>query len=128
MKIEHFALQVEDPQAVARWYCEHLGFEVRKKLASSPFTHFLADAGGRSMIEIYHNESYPVPDYRSMSPTTLHLAFVCPDIRKTVEGLQAAGAILVSEGPVGDDQLAMLRDPWGLSIQLCRRGKPLLPG
>ena len=46
MKIEHLALNVEDPISVARWYVENLGFTVKRQIPDPPWIHFLADDGG----------------------------------------------------------------------------------
>ena len=128
MKIEHAAFQVEDTVAMADWYCEHLGFS-EKRGSDEPFpVRFLADASGDVMIEIYSNPTITTPDYASMNPLVLHMAFVCDDVQGTVERLTAAGAVLLSgpeTTPVGDT-LAMLRDPWGLAIQLCQRTEPMV--
>ena len=72
MKIEHLAVQVDDPVNVARWYVEHLGFTIKRRTVESPYAHFLADDSGGVMIEIYHNPSAQVPDYKSMDPAILH--------------------------------------------------------
>ncbi len=128
MKIEHFAFQVEDTKAVADWYCKHFGFTV-KRGSDEPFgVRFLADESGEVMIEIYSNPKVETPDYKNMDPLILHMAFVCTNVPETIERLLAAGATLTS-GPdklPNGDHLAMLRDPWGFSIQLCHRGVPML--
>lgn len=127
MKIEHFAYQVEQTVAVTEWYGLHLGFTV-KRSADIPFpVRFLADESGDVMIEIYSNPAMTTPDYASMDPLILHMAFVCNQIDETIEQLTAAGAVLLSKDttPAGDT-LAMLRDPWGLAIQLCRRAQPMI--
>ncbi|MDF7808269.1 VOC family protein [Pontiellaceae bacterium B12219] len=128
MKIEHFAYQVNDATAVAEWYGEQLGFTV-KRGQETPFpVYFLADESGAVMIEIYSNPDVQTPDYASMDPLILHLAFVCAAVPETVQRLEAAGAILVSgpETMPDGDQLAMLRDPWGLAIQLCHRAESMV--
>ena len=61
-------------------------------------------------------------------PLLLHIAFCCEDLLSTVERLIAAGAVRVS-GPeiiASGDELAMLRDPWGLAIQLVNRANPMV--
>ena len=127
MKIEHFAYQVEDPVAVSDWYCGHLGFQVKRGADSPVPVRFLADGSGDVMIEIYNNPKVKTPDYASMDPLILHLAFVCNDIPGTIERLTEAGAttLLLEQTPLGDT-LAMLRDPWGLAIQLCQRAEPMV--
>ena len=127
MKIEHFALQVEKPAAAADWYVAHLGFTVRRAVDGPVVARFLADSSGSVMLEIYHNPKAPVPDYHSLDPVLMHLAFVCDDVHSAARRLMAAGATLLG-GPetVGGDEFAMLRDPWGLPLQLVRRGQPML--
>lgn len=128
LKIEHFAYQVASPTAVADWYCEQLGFTIKRAGTDPAATHFLADASGNVMIEIYCNSAIDVPDYAEMHHLTLHLAFACNDIEATMVELEAAGATVavpISETPSGD-KLVMLRDPWGMAIQLCKRANPMI--
>ena len=128
MNIEHFAYVVEDPLSVAKWYVEHLGFSIKRSMAESPFAHFLADGSGTVMIEIYNNPAVPVPDYRSMDPLVLHLAMASDDVERDCERLIEAGAARMGDLLHTDDGdvLAMLRDPWGFSIQLARRGRAMV--
>ncbi|MFC6998911.1 VOC family protein [Rufibacter roseus] len=127
MKLEHFALNVEDPIAMAAWYVEHLGMTVVRQMPEAPFTTFLADDSGRIMVEIYLNPADEVPDYRSMNPLLVHLAYVSENPTADKERLCAAGATLVSDAHLEDgSHLIMLRDPWGLALQLCKRGTPML--
>ena len=128
VKIEHTAFQVADPVALSRWYVEHLGLTIKRAQAASPFGHFLADDGDTVMLEFYNNPSLPVPDYASMNPLTLHLAFETGDVAGTRARLLAAGA--TAEGEVqhtdAGDWVTMLRDPSGLALQLVQRGAPML--
>ena len=127
MKIEHTAFNVEEPVLMARWYVEHLGLEVRRRTTDAPYAHFLVDSSGQSMIEIYGNKDAPLPDYRSMNPAELHLAFESNDVAADTVRLKAAGATVVADvHQLGDDTFAMLRDPWGLCIQLVSRASRLL--
>ena len=128
MKIEHVAFNVSDPVVAARWYVEHLGFQVKRRLEESPFTHFLADDGGGVMVELYCNPRAPVPDYAGQDPLVLHLALISDDVVADRRRLLAAGATAVGEIEHLDngDVLAMLRDPWGLAIQLVNRHDPMI--
>ena len=127
MKIEHVAFQVADPAVMADWYVKHLEFCVRRSSDEPVVARFMADVSGAVMLEVYHNPKVPVPDYASMDPVLLHVAFVCDDVPSTIARLTAAGASLV-RGPeiLGDDELAMLRDPWGLALQLAKRKRAMI--
>ncbi len=65
-----------------------------------------------------------------MDPSRLHVAFATDDVPGVRARLIAAGAtpaggiVVTAEG----DQFAMLRDPWGLALQLAHRTRPLVPG
>jgi glyoxylase I family protein len=127
MKIEHFAVNVDNPLAMSDWYEQFLGLNVVKKSKQAPYMTFLADDSGRVMIEIYKNPVDQVPDYKNMDPLILHLAFVSDNPEKDKTQLLEAGATLVSDERLEDgSHLVMLRDPWGLAIQLCKRNKPML--
>ena len=128
LKYEHFAINVADPVAMAGWYCEQLGMKVVRQGDGPIHMHFLADATGRVVLELYTNPPDLIPDYASQDPQVLHIAFAAVDIEAAVRRLTAAGATLVGgpgTTPAGD-QLAMLRDPWGFSIQLTQRAEPMV--
>ena len=125
MKFEHFALNVPDAVSQARWYVAHLGFVVARKRDDAPFTHFLADETGRTVVELYSNPKAPFPDYAAQHPLCFHLAVVAPDAAAERARLERAGATLFLEEPQPDGSLLiMLRDPWGVPLQLCQRTKP----
>jgi catechol 2,3-dioxygenase-like lactoylglutathione lyase family enzyme len=125
-KIEHFAINVADPVAMADWYEKNLGLKVVKKVAGNHNTHFLGDYSGSVMIEIYNNPPNQVPDYSVMNPLIMHLAFVSEDPTADKEGLLNVGATFVEEVHLPDgSHLVMMRDPWGLSIQFCKRGRSM---
>jgi uncharacterized glyoxalase superfamily protein PhnB len=130
VKIEHAAIQVQDPIAVARWYVEHCGLTVKRAQSEPPFGHFLADQGDAVMLEIYNNPKATVPDYRQMDPLVLHIAFAVDDVSRVRARLVAAGASPEGEVQItaAGDHMAMLRDPWGLAIQLVRRAVPMIGG
>ena len=128
VKIEHAAYQIPDPTAAAQWYVTHLGMTVKRSQRESPFVHFLADDGDAVMLEFYNNPKVPPPDRRAIDPLIMHIAFRADDVTAARARLIAAGAtpegdILVTES---GDQLAMLRDPWGLPIQLAKRQVPMI--
>ena len=128
MKIEHFALQVADPVSMADWYVKHLRCSVARAVGEPPHTRFLLDVAGSVMIEVYRNPRVGVPDYASMDPLLLHLAFLSNDPTSDRDRLVAAGATVAEDlktTPAGD-QLLMLRDPWGVGLQLVKRAQGML--
>lgn len=128
MKIEHFALNVESPIEMSEWYVNHLHFEIVKHEENPPYTTFMADESGRVMLEVYNNPSDEVPDYRNMNPLIVHLAFTSEYPERDKERLVQAGAAEISNEILEDgSHLIMLRDPWGLAFQLCKRGLKMLP-
>jgi predicted enzyme related to lactoylglutathione lyase len=88
--------------------------------------HFLADATGRVLFELYANPLAPIPDYPSQHPLVLHLAFAVSDMEAAKARLLEAGATEFSDATQPDGgRLVMLRDPWGIALQLVQRGTPL---
>lgn len=125
MKFEHFALNVSDPRAMSRWYVEHLGCQIVRQREDSPFTHFLADETGRVFMELYSNPAAAIPNYSANHPLLFHVAFAAPDARSERTRLEKAGATFFVEETLPDGTLLiMLRDPWGVPLQLCQRTKP----
>jgi glyoxylase I family protein len=127
MKIEHTAINVEEPVLMARWYVEHLGLEVKRRTTDAPYAHFLADDGGTVMMELYGNKDAPRLDFHQLNPAQLHFAFVSKDVPADTARLVAAGATIVADvHQLGDDTFAMLRDPWGVPVQLVKRAQPMI--
>ena len=128
MKIEHLALQVPDPIALADWYVQHLGLSVARSTGEPTHTRFLLDSGGTVMLEVYRHPKAAVPDYGRVNPLQLHLALQSDDPAADRDRLLKAGAKLtddVQTTPNGD-RLVMLRDPWGIAVQLVHRATPML--
>jgi glyoxylase I family protein len=80
------------------------------------------------MLELYRNPKVQVPDYATMDPLLVHVAFVSSDLAGDRDRLVAAGASVVDDivaTPTGDE-LVMLRDPWGVALQLAKRANPMI--
>lgn len=128
MRLEHAAFNVKDVKAFVAWYTEHLDMQTVRSFDEPPFIHFLADSAGKSLIEVYSNPMGEFVPYSDYHPVTFHLAFAVDDMEATRQRLVAAGGTLDGEidlRPNGD-KLAFLRDPWGYTIQLVQRVKPML--
>ena len=121
MKLEHFAIDVPDAEAFKAWWCKNLGMRV----STNP--GFIMDDSGTVGLEIYRTgETAAAPDYKAMNSMTLHVAFVSDDVEADVKRLVEAGATLEQlkvDNPAF--HMAILRDPWGVAIQLCRRANTI---
>ncbi len=127
-RIEHVALNVKEPVTMAEWYCQNLGMSIIRKGPAPVNARFISDAGKNMMLELYNNPPDDVPDYSSMDPLVLHVAFMVEDVKAIRSKLMAAGATAVGEVTLtpGGDEIAVLRDPWGLAIQFIKRAEPML--
>jgi glyoxylase I family protein len=128
MYFEHAALNVPDPRAMAAWYVKHCDLHVVRSIDVPPYMHFLADTTGRVILEIYANEKAPIPDYTAQEPLVLHIAYAVDDAGQTKDKLVAVGATVISDTGLSENgtRLVMMRDPWGIPLQLCQRGVPLI--
>ena len=128
MRLEHVALQVADPVGMADWYVKHLNCSVARAGGEPSFGRFLLDASGSAMIEIYRNPRVDVPDYNGTDPLLIHLAFVSDDMPRDRDRLVRAGATVAQDvqKTADGDEIMMLRDPWGVPLQLVTRAEPML--
>lgn len=124
LRLDHLALQHPEPEAVSAWLCLHIGLEVYRVSTSASRARFLKCPRTAVMLEIYRQPEVAVPDYASMPPAALHLAFYADDIAAEGDRLVAAGATRAGEPGKNSagDRFLMLRDPWGVPIQLVSRG------
>src|SRR5690606_2196854 len=127
MKFEHFALNVAQPLQMAAWYVAQRGLSIVKKMEAPPYMTFMPDESGTITFAIYNKPNAVVLDYQQLHPLTVHLAFVSDNSQKDKDRLLQAGATVFSDEILEDgSHLVMLRDPWGLAIQLCKRASPML--
>ena len=125
MVFEHLALNVEKPREMAAWYAEMCGMRIVRSVDDPPYVHFLADATGRVLLEIYRNTADEVPDYFSQNPLRVHIAFAVAEVQGEKQRLLDAGATVAKEERLDDGtEVVTLRDPWGLPLQLVKRGTP----
>jgi hypothetical protein len=113
---------------MADWYVKNLGCSIARSGGEPAFARFLMDDSAAVMLEIYRNPKVSVPDYRSIDPLLLHLAFISNNPVADRDRLVKAGAHLADDlasTPAGD-QIVMLRDPWGIAIQLVKRATPMI--
>jgi glyoxylase I family protein len=128
MNIEHIGFNVVDPVGAAEWYCKNLGMTIARQSGPPANGRFLADKRVKMMLEFYHNSKVAVLDYRNLHPITLHVALNVDDVAAVQASLVKAGGMAEGEVTTNDDGdvLAFVRDPWGLTLQLLKRAKPML--
>ncbi len=123
-EIEHVGIAVKEPIQMARWYRDTLGFSIifcaedeEKAVA------FISDGGERVMLELGR-----IPDVLPLAEglshhLQLHIALKSDDPEKDAEYPVSRGARFIEKCPhrrPGDD-LVVLSDPWGNTLQLARR-------
>ena len=113
---------------MADWYVKHLGFSIARTGGEPSYARFIKDASDSVMLEIYRNPAANIPDYKSADPLLMHLAYVSDEPPKDRARLVRAGAMVVDDVMTtsAGDTIVMLRDPWGVPIQLVKRAKPML--
>lgn len=117
MIFEHFALNVEHPVEMAKWYVDNFEMKIVRLIDKSPFTHFIADKTGRVVLEIYANNRAKFPDHKNAHPLEFHFAFMVDDPLSLKNKLIKSGAKLVEDLKLDDgSNLIMLRDPFGVCV------------
>ena len=129
MKIEHFGLIVPEPLAMAKWYEENLGFQTMRSGGDNmDGVAFVADSSGQVMLELIARRDTRPLDFAAMAPLQVHIALLSEDPAADCDRLQNAGAVMLEDnlGRGSGDRLILLRDPWGVVIQLAKRKTPIL--
>ena len=125
MVFEHIALNVKNIKDIKDWYVANLGLKVVSEQKVAPFMTFFADSSGRVILELYHRPDEEITDFKTKHPLTFHMAFVSKNAEKDKIRLLDKGASFVEEITKEDgSHLVMLRDPWGMPLQLCHRATP----
>jgi glyoxylase I family protein len=127
MKIEHIGLSVSKPISMANWYVEHLGFIIRRQDGNDQKgLAFISDPEQETMLELFDNNVTPPLVSYALSPAAVHIAINSHDPDADMQRLIKAGAVHLEGDPkkATGDVLVLLRDPWGMTIQLAKRAKP----
>jgi glyoxylase I family protein len=127
MKIEHIGLCIENPISAAEWWVANLGFRFLRKLGTDAGgAAFIADHQG-TVLEFAKLEEVPSLDLGKLEFIQLHFALECQDTMEEARRLEKVGAILVGESPRNayKNEKLIIKDPWGICIQLIHREDPL---
>ena len=122
MIFEHFAINVPDPIAIADWYVKNVGLTTVRQQNQAPFMTFLADKTGRVVMELYYRPEQTIMNFGDQHSLTFHFAMETMNAETEKNRLLQVGATLFEEQHLDDgSHLVMLRDPWGICLQICQR-------
>lgn len=124
MRIEHLAFNVRGAAAMVEWYSKHLHMPIHVVNTEPIYVAFFGETP--SVLEVYDNPDEDALDFKTIPPAAFHLAFYSDDLEEDSTRLCSHGATQLDGAPDKNGYgLMMLRCPWGLPIQLCRRKEPL---
>lgn len=119
--IEHTGIASPNPQKLARWYVETLGFVV---VYDSGRAVFIKAPNG-TMIEIITAEGERAPATQT-SPGLRHLALTVKDFDQAYRTLRAAQVEFVGEPTESKGtRVVFFKDPEGNFLHLIQRPQPL---
>jgi len=122
--IEHTAIASPDTMKLARWYVDHLDFEINFQPPNSSTLFIKAPDG--SMLELIEDPAplAAVPGMRE--PGLRHLAIAVSDFDATYRRLESAGVkFLTAPEKVQGNSLAFFTDCDGNILHLLHREQPL---
>ncbi|MBN1409443.1 MAG: VOC family protein [Spirochaetales bacterium] len=131
MRIEHIGFLVSQPIAMGDWYEKHLGLKKIRSLGDNEQgVVFLRDDGTGTVLEFGRLKGRSVFNYNNMDPLLIHIAIECQDPTGLAKKLEAAGAEIIGESPMaeGANERMLVKDPWGITIQLINRVNRLNSG
>jgi catechol 2,3-dioxygenase-like lactoylglutathione lyase family enzyme len=123
--LEHVAICAKDTEALAKWYCDVLGFTVCYRGSKAPPTLFVKQPGG-SMIEIMPAKG-PRPSRGENDEGLAHLALSVTGFDAAFQALKAKGVRFIGEpkDASGGVKVVFFSDPEGNLIQIIYRPTPL---
>ena len=122
--IEHTAIASPDPERLAQWYVDTLGFQINYQSKNSRTVFVKAENG--TMIEIIEAAHAAAGAANLNDPGLRHLALTVTDFDGACQKLRGLGVQFLSEPSTkGGNSLVFFRDPDGNILHLLQREKPL---
>ena len=122
--VEHTAIASPNPEKLAHWYVDHLGFHINFAYAGN---YFVKAANG-SIIEIIPSEGSRPPQVmeNNKNPGIRHLAIAVSDFEAAYQHLKSLNVnFLVEPFDLGTNRLVFFNDGDGNLVHLIKREKPL---
>ena len=123
--IEHLAIASPNPEKLAHWYVDHLGFHINFSYQGN---FFVRHASGGLIEIIPANNALAAPQVMANNKDAgfRHLAIACDDFDAGVAHLKANGVQMVGEPfEISGNRLAFFNDGDGNLVHLIKRGQPL---
>ncbi|MDX2152482.1 MAG: VOC family protein [Bryobacteraceae bacterium] len=119
--LEHTAIASPDPQRLAQWYVDHLGFRINFEYDGNYFVR----AVNGSMLEIIPAEG-SAPDQKMRTPGIRHLAIAVDDFDQALSTLRERNVRFLTEPYENQgNRLVFFADADGNYLHLIQRQKPL---
>ncbi len=119
--LEHTAIASPDPEKLANWYVDHLGFIINFTYAGN---YFVKSPDG-SLIEIIPSEGDRVPQ-QMKSPGIRHMAVIPENFDEARKQLQSKNVTFLGEPfTTQGNRLVFFADGDGNILHLIEREKPL---
>ena len=121
--VEHVTIAAKDPKALAKWYCDSLGFKIAYESKRSLTTYVRL---GADLIEIVEAGNTPRISHGERDPGLRHVAISVTDIRKAYSNLRSRGVAFKTEPQEKDGVwTAFFEDPENNLLHLIQRSTPL---
>lgn len=92
--IEHVTIAAKDPKALAKWYCDCIGFKIAYESKRSLTTYVKL---GGNLIEIIEAGNTTRIPHGGRDPGLRHIAISVTDIHKAFDNLRAKGVPFKTE-------------------------------
>jgi len=133
MRYLHTMVRITDIEASLHFYCELLGLELAKRIDREQGRYslfFLCTPEDRGRYEEVRSPALELtynwdPEEYAGGRNFGHLAYRVDDIYAVCERMMAGGDTINS--PPRDGNMAFVRSPDGISIELLQEGEPLAP-
>jgi len=120
--IEHTAIATPDPEKLAAWYVDILGFRINHRYGPNVFVR--APDGG--VLELIPADNGDRPEQRMFQAGIRHLAVTVDDFDAAHQMLQSRGVNFLTEPTnVGGNRLVFFTDSDGNYLHLVSRPAPL---
>ena len=127
MKYLHTMVRVKDIESSLDFYCNKLGLQENRRHESEEgrFTLVFLSAPGDESAQIELTYNWDGDELGDGSRNFGHLAYAVENIYETCSRLSEAGVKI--NRPPRDGQMAFVRSPDNISIEILQSGPPLTP-